>query len=143
MSKPMWAKLAALAIAGVPVMLGVQALPAVGQSSPPVAGIRLVSGAKIADRGAVVFSHVLIACPPGDSTVVQVQLTERSGGGIAQGFGFANPTCNGNIQTISVPVPAVNKPFVPGTAFGQASIDVFDPIGGFNSNSDSRNVKLH
>jgi hypothetical protein len=142
MNTPKWAKLAALAVVGFPVMLAVQALPAVGQSSPPVAGIRLGSGAKIADRGAVVFSHVLIACPAGDSTVVQVQLTERSGGGIAQGFGFANPTCNGNIQTITIPVPAANKPFVHGTAFGQASIDVFDPSGGFNSNSDSRNVKL-
>jgi hypothetical protein len=140
MNRPKWVKLALIGVVGVPATIGIQALPAVGQSSPPVAGIRLGSG-RIADRGAVAFVTVHIACPAGDPTNVTVQLTERSGNGIAQGGGFTQATCNGNIQDVTVPVPAFNRPWVRGTAFGQGTIEVFDPSG-VNGNSDARNVTL-
>jgi hypothetical protein len=51
MIRPKWVKLALMGIVGVPAAVGLQALPAVGQSSPSVAAIRLGSG-RIAARGA-------------------------------------------------------------------------------------------
>jgi hypothetical protein len=137
MISPRWAKLALVGIAAVPAAIGIQALPAVGQSSPSVAAIRLGSG-KIAARGAVAYTSAIIACPAGAQAFIQVQLTERSGNGIAQGYGNAQPLCTGNIQDISVPVTASIKPFVRGTAFGQAQIFLNDG----SNNSDTRNVKL-
>jgi hypothetical protein len=49
--------------------------------------------------------------------------------------------CNGNIESVTIAVTPVNKPFVVGTAFGQATISVCDE-NGCSSNTDARNVKL-
>jgi len=118
-------------------------LPAVGDSSPPVAAIRLSSPARIADRGAVAFVPVLIACPAGDQPGIQVQLTERSGHAIAQGFGSGfNVVCTGGIQRVVIAVTPTNKPFVAGVAFGQAQMFDCSPFVGCATGNDQRNVKL-
>jgi hypothetical protein len=117
-------------------------LPAVGQSSPPSSPVILGGTARIIDRGAVAKPFAYVVCQPGDFASLTISLSERSGGGIASGTGFGDPiNCTGQIQTITVPVPASGKPFVKGTAFGQATL--FDC--GFNfcgQATNSHNVKL-
>ncbi len=142
MKKPKkWGTLAAIALVAVPAALAIPALPAVGQSSAPVAGVRLTGKGTIGARGAVASTGVQIACPATDVAFIQVQVTERSGNAIAQGTGQSQAKCNGNIKTVSVPVTPVNKPFVVGKAFGEASIYICD-MNGCSSNTDARNVKL-
>jgi hypothetical protein len=79
---------------------------------------------------------------PGDFAQLEIQLTERSGHGIAAGTAYTNQlACNGLIETITVPVTATGKPFVKGTAFGQATL--FDCGPTFcGSASVSHGVKL-
>ncbi|MDQ6613958.1 MAG: hypothetical protein M3083_04235 [Actinomycetota bacterium] len=137
------AKVVAALLGGAALSLAVPMLPAVGQGSPPVAGVRLSSPAKVADGGAVAFVPVLIACPAGAQPFVQVQLTERSGHLIAQGFGNTfNVVCTGGIQQVVVAVTPSNAPFVAGVAFGRANISVCSPFDGCSSGFDQRNVKL-
>ena len=135
------AKVAAAILGAAGVTLAIPMLPAVGQSSPPVAGIKLQSPAKIADKGAVVFVSALIACPAGDTPNVNVELTERSGHAIAEGDGFADPTCTGGIQTVSLAVSPQYAPFISGIAFGQGEIEDCNAFS-CSQAFTQRNVKL-
>jgi len=130
---------ALMGVAGMTLAVGI--LPAVGQASVPVAGIKLKAPGLVADRGAVVFESVLIACPAGDEPNVSIEITERSGNAIAQGDAGVNPVCTGGIQTVSLAVTPVNKPFVVGTAFAQAEIFDCGPFGCAQATSQG-NLKL-
>jgi hypothetical protein len=136
------AKVAAALMVGGGLALAVPMLPAVGQSSTPVAGVKLQGSGTYADGGAVAFVSVLVACPAGDEPGLGVSLTEKSGHAIASGSGSpATLVCTGGIQTVKVAVTANNKPFVAGTAFGEA--DFFDcNNAGCASAYDQGNVKL-
>ena len=128
---------AALGIAGT-----VGVLPAVGAKSPPSSPIVLGPTAHIIVRGAAAKPFVYVVCQPGDFVEVVVSLTERSGNGIAAGTGFADSfNCTGQIEKITVPVTATGKPFVKGTAFGQATLE---DCGQFfcGDTTVSRKVKL-
>ena len=103
---------AALGLAG-----SVGVLPAVGQSSPPSSPVILGGTAHIVVRGAAALPFAYVVCQPGDFAQLEIQLTERSGHGIAAGTAYTNQlACNGLIETITVPVTATGKPFVTGTA---------------------------
>lgn len=136
------AKVAAALMCGAGLTLAIPMLPAVGQSSPPGNAIRLKSPAVIADRGAVVFATISFTCPAGDEPSLSLTITERSGHFIAQGFG--NPpqeVCTGDNQKATVAVTPSNRPFVAGTAFGQASL--FDcSFDGCSNSTDQGNIKL-
>lgn len=120
-----WAKASAALVAGAGIALAIPALPAVGQQSLPQPAIHLKSPAHIADRGAVAFVTVHFVCPIGNNAYVSVQLTERSGNGIAQGYSQQPPNiplCQGYPQSLTLPITTSQKPFVVGTAFGEAQL---------------------
>ena len=109
---------AALGIAGT-----VGVLPAVGQSSPPSSPIILGGTAHIIARGAAVKPYAYVVCQPGDFAQVEISITEKSGNGIASGTGYVDSfNCTGQIEKLTVAVTAFGKPFVKGTAFGQATL---------------------
>jgi hypothetical protein len=135
-------KVAAVVMCGAGLALAVPMLPAVGLNSTPVAALRLQSSGTFADGGAVAFATALVACPAGDQPGLSITLTEKSGHAIAQGSGSPPAlVCTGGIQTVKVAITPENKPFVAGTAFGQA--DFFDcNLGGCASSNAQGNVKL-
>lgn len=138
-------KLSGALIAGMGLALAVPASQAVGLSSPPSPTIRVVSPGKIADRGAVAFVTVRVACPAGEQQSASLQLTERSGNGVAQGFGSAPVSCTGNFQRVTITMTANTKPFVPGNAFAQAQLFAECAFPGFpcpTPAEDSKSITL-
>jgi hypothetical protein len=112
--------LALLVGGGIATAVGV--LPALGQSSPPSSPVIMGSTAQIVARGAGANPFAYVACTPGFIASLTISLSEKSGKGIASGSGSTDVNCNGEIQTITIPVAATGKPFVKGSAFGEASL---------------------
>jgi hypothetical protein len=141
MTRNSWISTVAL-VAGAGLVVGLGILPAVGDSSTPSSSVILGGTAQIVNRGAAAQAFAFVVCPSGDSAQLEISLVEKSGNGIASGFGYVDPVnCTGQIQTITVPVTTSGKPFVRGAAFGQATL--FDCS--FNScgqATDSRSVTL-
>jgi hypothetical protein len=135
--------------AGLALLVGgglaaaIPGLAAVGQSAPPSSPVLLQSPAKILSKGAAAQVTVLVVCQPFDSfTSLNVSLTEKSGNGIASGSAFLQPVpCSGEIETLRIPVTATGKPFVKGTAFGEAAFQDCNFFG-CPTSTDSRSVKL-
>ena len=121
MTRNRWFSVLAL-VAGAGLVGGLGIMPAVGDTSTPSSSVILGGTAQIVNRGAAALPFALVVCDPGDFASLAISLTERSGGGIAAGAGFADVNCTGQIQTVTIPVTANGKPFVKGTAFGQASL---------------------
>ena len=72
---------------------------------------------------------------------VFVQVTERVGSAIAQGFGFTSVSCDGSMQKITVVVTANSeKAFKRGHALAQSQISGCLKICG--SESDSRDILI-
>lgn len=115
-------------------------MPAVGQASVPTAAIRVKPQGKIADRGAVAFVPVRIACPAGMQAEVGVSLTERSGKNLATGTAYTERTCTGAFQTVTVTVTPTNAPFVRGTAFATANLILCAPF--CSGTTDQRGLRL-
>ena len=94
------------------------------------------SGALVA-KGVAVVVPVTVTCAPSSfpgspwpgANSVNVQLSERSGKGIVQGFGSGNVVCDGTPQTVDVLVRASGAPFKSGTALATASVMVCDFSG--------------
>jgi len=82
-----------------------------------------------------------VVCQPGDYVDLSISLTERSGHAIASGTGDQDFNCTGQIETVTVPVVATNKPFAAGKAFAQASFFDCGYTGCFQTNA-SRTVTL-
>ena len=120
MNRRVWLALAGAVVAGVAAGFVVPPLTAVSESSPPAPTVRIGRTATLGAKGATLKVPVTFNCPPGDGGSLQVQVNERSGNGIAQGFGGRNITCTGGIQHVVVTVTAFDKPFKPGTAHVQA-----------------------
>jgi hypothetical protein len=130
----------ALALGGG-VAVAVPGLTAVGQSSPPSSPVILQTTATVVNKGAAALPTVLVACQPGDFAFLSVTLSEKSGSGIAAGT--SPPTqvaCNGEIETFVIPVTPTTKPFVKGTALGQATLTdcPFQCV----TSTDTENVRL-
>ena len=139
------------AIAGVAMLLFVQ-------SAGATSLVQLQSPGYLRSRGAAVQVNVTVVCNTrrtatvaGASTparaTLTVNLTERSGHGIAVGSGRASMRsgdfrCDGGSHTIVVSVLASpgSKVFVKGSAFGQATLKVCHPS--CRSVTDSRSIRL-
>jgi hypothetical protein len=136
-----WVVGAAALIAGGGIATAVGVLPALGQSSPPSSPVILGSTAQIAAKGAGAYPFAYVACAPGSYASLSISLSESVGKSIASGSGSTDVTCNGEIETITVPVAATGKAFAKGTAFGQATLFSCGP-GFCGSTTVSGNVKL-
>ena len=137
-----WVIGAVALVTGGGIATAVGVLPALGQSSPPSSPVILGSTAQIVAKGAGANPFAYVACDPSSFTAsLTITLTEKSGKGIASGTGNIEVTCNGQIETITVPMAATGKPFVKGTAFGQASLFACGPNSCGTTNV-SGNVKM-
>ena len=112
---------AAAAAAAIPLS------PAIGQESPPTSlmNVELGDEATLGARGAVIFVTVFYKCAPGAADAfVSVQVTQRSGNGIARGFGGDEVTCTGGDQAVTLDVSPFERPFRGGVAFATATGEV-------------------
>jgi hypothetical protein len=142
MTRKRWLKGGLALVLGGGLAAAIPGLAAVGQSSPPSSPVILRSSARILDRGAVVKPSAFVVCQPGDFAQLSITITEAVGKGLAAGSGFVDSLpCNGQIETITVPVVASlpGKAFVKGRAFGQATL--YDFSNG-TEGSSSRTVTL-
>ncbi len=136
-----WVAGAVALAAGGGIAAAVGVLPALGQSSPPSSPVILGSTAQIVAKGAGAYPFAYVACQPGSFASLYITLTEKSGKGIASGSGSTQVNCNGEIETITIPVAATGKPFVKGTAFGQATFYACGPSS-CGQTTVSGNVKM-
>ncbi len=123
-----WVVGAMALVVGGGIATAVGVLPALGQSSPPSSPVILGPTAQIVAKGAGAYPFAYVACTPGSYASLTISLSEKSGKGIASGSGSTDVTCNGEIETITVPVSATGKPFVKGSAFGEATFFSCGPI---------------
>ena len=98
--------------------------PALSEELPPplVIDVEVVNTATVGARGSVAFVTVEFSWTRDpDFAFVSVQLAQRSGSGIAEGFGDAEVTCDGALQEATLPVTASGRAFKKGIAFASAS----------------------
>jgi hypothetical protein len=121
------AKLAAAAVvailAGASLALFAPSGPAVAFSSGGLfLDVQVQSPARLVSRGAAVDVTLEVTCnAPGP--FVQVALTQRSGSGLAQGFGSEQVGCTGSGELVVIRARAsAGKAFKQGTAVADAEI---------------------
>jgi hypothetical protein len=142
------AKLAVAALvailAGASFALFAPAGPAVAFSSGGLfLDVQVESPAHLVSRGAAVDVPLEVTCNAGVADV-SVSLTQKSGSGVAQGFGSTSVGCTGSGQQLTVRVTASGgKTFKQGTAV--ASAELFGCTANFStcgSETDSEVVQL-
>lgn len=86
--------------------------------------VQVESPATLVARGAAVDVPLEITCNATGSATVYVQVTQRSGSGIAEGFGYTSVGCTGSGQRVVVRVSAFSggKSFKQGTAVADAEV---------------------
>jgi hypothetical protein len=85
--------------------------------------VQVESPARMVSRGAAVDVTLEVTCNSPFGADVFVNVTQRSGSGVAQGFGFESVGCTGSGEQITVRVQASGgKAFKQGTAVASAEI---------------------
>jgi hypothetical protein len=117
--------LALLLLLGLPLLAVGVATPASAQTAPSVE----VSSATVVARGAALDLTATVTCGAGYIGYLSINVTERSGSGIAQGYGSTSFVCTGEPQTVTVSLIAQGSgaPFRVGTAVLNASISACSP----------------
>jgi hypothetical protein len=82
-----------------------------------------VESATLVSRGAAVDVTLEVTCNTSFGAFVQVEVTQRSGSGVARGFGSEEVGCTGSGELVVIRVPAsAGKAFKQGTAVVSAEI---------------------
>jgi uncharacterized protein (DUF58 family) len=119
-----------LAAAAVAIILG-SVLALFATIGPAVAffsgglflDVQVQSPAHLVSRGAAVDVTLEVTCNATGNAFVQVAVTQRSGSGVAQGFGFEEVGCTGSGEQVVVRVQASGaKVFKQSTAVATAEI---------------------
>jgi len=85
--------------------------------------VQVGSPAHLVARGAAVDVPVEVTCNATGTADVSVRVTQKSGSGVAQGFGSASVGCTGSGQQITIRAQAEGgKTFKQGTAVASAEI---------------------
>jgi hypothetical protein len=131
-------------LAGASFALFAPSGPAVAFSSGGLfLDVQVESPAHLVSRGAAVDVPLEVTCNAGVADV-SVSLTQKSGSGVAQGFGSTSVGCTGSGQQLTVRVTASGgKTFKQGTAV--ASAELFGCTANFStcgSETDSEVVQL-
>jgi hypothetical protein len=85
--------------------------------------VQVGSPARLVARGAAVDVPLEVTCSGTSSADVFVSVTQKSGSGVAEGFGFTSVGCTGSGQQITVRVQASGgKTFKQGPAVASAEI---------------------
>jgi hypothetical protein len=128
MRKELRAKLAAAAavaiMAGASFALFAPSGPAVAFSSGGLfLDVQVESPARLVARGAAVDVTLEVTCNATPNADVFVNVTQHSGSGVAQGFGFESVGCTGSGEQVVVRVQASGgRAFKQGTAVASAEI---------------------
>jgi hypothetical protein len=142
---------AKLAVAALVAILAGASFALFAPSGPAVAfssgglflDVQVESPAHLVSRGAAVDVPLEVTCNAGVADV-SVSLTQKSGSGVAQGFGSTSVGCTGSGQQLTVRVTASGgKTFKQGTAV--ASAELFGCTANFStcgSETDSEVVQL-
>jgi hypothetical protein len=143
MKRRRWFRPAAVAVltsaAVAAIVLGGMS-PAVGFFSPPLTlDVHIQSPATLVARGAAVDVPLEIVCTSQQAEVF-VQVTERVGSSIAQGFGDELVNCSGDLQDIVIRAFAQSNAFKRGTAVAQAVI--FGCIRFCGEERDERQIQI-
>jgi hypothetical protein len=138
-------------VAAALVALAAGALLALFASSGPAVAffsgglfldVQVESPARLVARGAAVDVPLEITCNATGSAFVQVNVTQKAGSGVAQGFGSTEVGCTGSGQQITVRVLAsAGKTFKQGTAVASAEIFGCRP-GICGSETDSETISI-
>jgi uncharacterized protein (DUF58 family) len=121
---------ARLAVAVVAILAG-SVLALFATTGPAVAffsgglflEVQVESPARMVSRGAAVDVTLEVTCNATSDAFVQVSVTQRSGSGVAQGFGFEDVGCTGSGEQVVIRVQASGgKAFKQGTAVASAEI---------------------
>lgn len=115
--------------------------------------VELGDTATLLSKGAGLVVQVEVTCDPNQlppfpfppfpspNPSVSVQVTQRSGNRIAQGFGSEPVTCTGTPQTVNVQLAAYQSPFKHGTALATATVFMCDSTG-CHSASDTEEIRI-
>jgi len=111
-------------LAGASFALFAPSGPAVAFSSGGLFLDVQVESATLVSRGAAVDVTLEVTCNATGTAFVDVSVTQKSGSGVAQGFGSTQVGCTGSGEQIVVRVPAsgAGKTFKQGTAVVSAEI---------------------
>jgi hypothetical protein len=83
--------------------------------------VQVQSPATLVSRGAAISVPLEIVCTSRQAEV-DIQISQRAGSAIAQGFAFEEVTCEGDLQHVDMTVFANGNAFKKGTAVVQAQI---------------------
>jgi len=136
----------AAVVVGAGLAFGIPALPAVGQVSPPaIMSVQLTGEATLVAKGAALSVPVEVRCPAGSPFQgLSVQVTQRAGSKIANGFGGTNDfVCTGATQIVTVTVQAQGAAFKKGPAAGQATLFACTTDFGCTSVTDTGTIDIN
>lgn len=139
-----WVKVAVALVAGAGLTLGMPALAAVGESSPPASAVHIRDNVALLARGVAATVPLRVVCPAGERASLSASLSEASGKTITSGFGSTTVLCTGSTQRVVVSVAAQLRPFKSGPALATAQVSgcSFFPGPGCTFANDSRVVRL-
>jgi hypothetical protein len=121
--------------------------PALSEESPPnpLVNVEIADTGTVEARGAVATVTLHYTCPETPApfaAFVNVQLTQRSGNGIASGGAGEQAVCDGTQNELTVTIPASGKPFKRGVAFAIANLNVCNPFEPCVAVRDSEEIQL-
>ncbi len=131
-------------LAGVALALSVTSGPAVAFFSGGLfLDVQVESSATLVARGAAVDVPLEVTCNATGTAFVSLSLTQRSGSGVASGFGSTSVGCTGSGQQIVVRVlpSSAGKTFKQGTAVATAEISGCNS-NGCGSETDSATITI-
>jgi hypothetical protein len=110
----------------------------------PTGTVEIEDTASLLANGAAVLVSVDVACDPTTTfKSLSVQLTQRAGNRILQGFNSTDAfVCDGTSQTVEVAVSAPNRPFRKGEAVAQATLFACDEFFCGNVAADTEEVEV-
>jgi len=127
---------------GAAVAFALPAGAAVSTQSPPLGSLSLGNTATLDANGAVVFAPLTVACRPGASAYLELDVTEAVGDAIASGSTSERiDACTGGRQKLKEAVTPTQKPFRKGVAFARARLDACDPTG-CKTLTDQHNIQI-
>jgi hypothetical protein len=110
--------------AGAALALAVPAGAAVQlQSESPPATVRIAENAQLKAKGAGLTATIVVSCAEGTTFRAYTTVSQRVGGVVTRGSGYASDTCTGERQRVKVGLSPSPKPFKAGVAFATADVD--------------------
>lgn len=135
---PVTAGLAVAAGAVMAFAMPAGAAVSLQSQSPPTAQVKLGKTASLQANGAAVFTAVNVVCAPGSYASLEVRVAQAVRNTIASGEAHREiQPCTGRPQKLQVAVTPTQRPFVKGTAFGQASL-----YTAFGSVRDEKTIRI-